>query len=80
MPQDFENCVKNGGKVRRKSLKGGKYINICYDKKGNSYSGEVMTKKKDSKEKSTQETIEESRKLAESLRELQKHFHDNYRV
>lgn len=44
MPKDFENCISKGGKVRRKSLKGGKYINICY-LKGKSYAGEVHESK-----------------------------------
>ncbi len=42
MPKEFENCVKRGGKVRRKSLKDGRYINICYIN-GKSYAGEVHT-------------------------------------
>ena len=44
MPADFERCVKNGGRVRRKTLKGGKYINVCF-LKGKSYAGETHTKK-----------------------------------
>ena len=41
MPKDFDKCVKDGGKVRTKKLKGGKYIHICYDKNGKSHAGEV---------------------------------------
>ena len=44
-PQDFDRCVKSGGKVRTKKLKGGKYIHICF-KDGKSYAGEVKTKEK----------------------------------
>ena len=44
MPQAFNECVKNGGKVRTKKLKGGKYIRICY-LGGKSYAGEVKKKK-----------------------------------
>ncbi len=44
MPKEFDRCVKNGGKVRTKKLKGGKYMPICY-LKGKSYAGEVHTKK-----------------------------------
>jgi putative hemolysin len=44
MPQDFTECVKNGGKVRTIQLKGGKYMHVCYDKNG-SHSGEVKEKK-----------------------------------
>jgi hypothetical protein len=44
MPRGFQECVRRGGRVRRKSLNG-KYINICYiDNK--SYAGEVHVKKK----------------------------------
>jgi hypothetical protein len=45
MPEAFTKCVKNGGKVRTKSLKGGKYIHICY-KNGKSYAGEARMKQK----------------------------------
>ena len=77
MPQDFNDCVKNGGKVVTKNLKNNKYIHICYDKKGNSYSGEVKTNKK-SKANKERLQIEESKKLVVSLKELQKHFNENY--
>lgn len=43
MPQAFDSCVKNGGKVITKSLSKGRYIHICY-KGGKSYSGEVKFK------------------------------------
>ena len=45
MPKAFENCVKRGGKVITKTLKGNKYIHICY-LNGKSYAGEVKTKKR----------------------------------
>ena len=45
MPKDFEDCVKNGGKVKTKKLSKNKYIKICY-LNGKSYSGEVHTIKK----------------------------------
>lgn len=51
MPIAFENCVKAGGKVRRKTLKGGKYINICF-KDGKSYAGHVKVKTSDGEMKS----------------------------
>ena len=44
MPADFERCRKNGGRVRTKSLKGGKYQHFCY-KGGKSYAGEVKENK-----------------------------------
>jgi len=45
MPAKFTHCVKTGGRVRTKKLKGGKYIHICY-KGGKSYAGEVKKKKR----------------------------------
>lgn len=42
-PKEFEDCMKAGGKVRTKSLKGGKYIHICI-KDGKSHAGEVKQK------------------------------------
>ncbi len=44
MPVAFEKCVREGGRVRTLTLPKGKYIRICYDKKGKSHSGEVKTK------------------------------------
>ena len=51
MPQAFDNCIKNGGKVRRISgpnkrwgLKAGQYVNICI-LDGKVYRGYVHTKK-----------------------------------
>ena len=40
MPKAFENCIKKGGRVRRKSLSDGRYINLCFID-GKSYAGEV---------------------------------------
>jgi len=45
MPKDFDNCVKGGGRVRTKSLKGGKYIHLCF-KGGKSHAGHVKKKGK----------------------------------
>lgn len=44
MPEAFLKCVREGGKVITKTLKGGKYLHICY-KNGKSYAGEVKVKK-----------------------------------
>lgn len=44
MPAAFEKCVKAGGRVRRKTLSDGRYINICY-KDGKSHAGEVHESK-----------------------------------
>lgn len=43
MPKPFEDCVKDGGKVRTIKLKGNKYMHVCY-LDGKSYAGEVKTK------------------------------------
>lgn len=48
MPREFENCVKNGGKIRTKKLPNGKYIKLCF-LRGQSFSGEVHTKKSNKK-------------------------------
>jgi len=45
MPKAFDDCVKAGGRVRTKSLTGGRYIHVCYFH-GKSYAGEVKTKSK----------------------------------
>ncbi len=42
-PAAFERCVRNGGRVRTKSLPKGKYLRICR-LKGKSFAGEVKTK------------------------------------
>lgn len=44
MPADFERCRANGGKIRTKSLSGGRYMHICI-LNGKSYGGEVKEKK-----------------------------------
>ena len=42
MPKKFEDCISGGGKVRRKTLSDGRYINICYPKGGGAgIAGEV---------------------------------------
>jgi len=43
MPKKFLDCVKAGGKVRTKKLKGNKYMRICF-LDGKSYAGEVKEK------------------------------------
>ncbi|MHA1303083.1 MAG: hypothetical protein ACTSPI_05205 [Candidatus Heimdallarchaeaceae archaeon] len=45
MPEAFEICRRNGGKIRTKKLKGNKYMHICI-LKGKTYAGEVKKKKK----------------------------------
>lgn len=41
MPEDFDRCVSEGGRVRTKQLSDGRYIHICFDKNGKSHAGEV---------------------------------------
>ena len=45
MPQAFDSCVARGGRVRTKTLKGGKYLHVCF-KGGKSYAGHVKRKAK----------------------------------
>lgn len=79
MPKDFDECLKSGGRIKTKHLKNNKYINICYDKKGNSYSGEVMSKKVNKKKGNSNFNKQASaKKLTNSLRNLQRHFNENY--
>ncbi len=44
MPEKFDKCEAEDGKIRTKSLPGGKYIHICI-KGGKSYGGYVKKKK-----------------------------------
>lgn len=43
MPEAFDMCRKNGGKIRTISLPHGKYMHVCY-LNGRSYQGEVKMK------------------------------------
>lgn len=74
MPKAFTDCVKTGGKVVTKKLKGNKYIKICYDKKGNSHAGEVTKKKK----ASFKEQVRNSRAQVKSLLKLKEYYNENY--
>ena len=44
MPRSFELCVKHGGKVVTKELKGGKYIRLCKTPRGRWVAGELRKK------------------------------------
>ena len=44
MPAAFDKCVKSGGRVRTKELKGNKYIHICF-KGGKSFAGYPKNKR-----------------------------------
>ena len=43
-PQAFDKCVAEKGRVRTITLKGGRYMRICYDKNNKSHAGEIKTK------------------------------------
>jgi len=43
MPEAFDNCRRNGGKIRTVTMKGGKYMHVCI-LNGKSYRGEVKTR------------------------------------
>ena len=44
MPEDFNKCVADGGKVITKTLPNGQYIHLCRDNQGGWHKGEVKTK------------------------------------
>ena len=44
MPASFTKCVNDGGRVRTITLKGGRYMPICY-KDGKSHAGEIKHSK-----------------------------------
>jgi len=47
MPKEFDECVKNKGRVRTIKIKGGRYMHVCFPKGGGpSIAGEVKTKEK----------------------------------
>jgi len=46
MPEDFDKCVREGGRVSTMSLSKGRYMRVCYDKEGKSHAGEVKHKKR----------------------------------
>jgi len=61
MPKAFDDCRANGGKIRTKTLSGGKYMHICI-LNGKSVGGEVKTAK--SKGKTTKGAFERAAKKA----------------
>jgi hypothetical protein len=44
MPQGFDRCVAQGGRVRTLKLRGRRYMHVCF-LAGKSYAGEVKVKK-----------------------------------
>lgn len=45
MPEAFDKCISDGGKVITKSLPKGKYFRLCKDKNGKWHSGHIKKKK-----------------------------------
>ena len=45
MPEGFLECQKAGGRIRTITLKGGRYMRVCYDKNNKSHAGEVRQAK-----------------------------------
>lgn len=45
MPEAFEKCRKQGGRIRTLKLSGNRYMHICY-LNNKSYRGEIHEKKK----------------------------------
>jgi DNA gyrase inhibitor GyrI len=79
MPQDFNNCVKNNGKVITKKLKNGRYVRICFDKKGKAYTGEIKMIKKSKAKHSSKKKTNDPVVLAKDLLRLKSYFDENYR-
>lgn len=73
MPQNFNDCDKAGGKVITKKLKNGKYVRVCFDKKGNSHIGEVKKK-----EKNYKKIVRKAELTKEGLMALQKLINGKY--
>ena len=44
MPEDFDKCRREGGKIRTKDVGHGQYIHICIEKAGKTHGGEVKTR------------------------------------
>ena len=45
MPESFERCVRENGRVKRKRVNKTQWMNVCF-KNGKSYAGEVHQYKK----------------------------------
>ena len=74
-PTPFEKCAKAGGKIITKRLKHGRYMHICFDKKGKAYPGEIKKKKKN---KSNKKIIKNAKATKDDLMKLQKILHEKY--
>ncbi len=64
MPKAFDRCVKEGGRVRTRKLRGNRFMRICFDRNGKSHTGEVKTRKAPAKdsavEKVARQIVKES--------------------
>lgn len=84
MPKNFMTCVKSGGRVVTKKLKGNKYMHICYDKDGKAYPGEIKTKKKKTtsgwfnRSKKKHKGFEKEKAQIADLLKLKDYFNEKY--
>ena len=86
MPKSFMDCVKNNKKIVTKKLNDNKYVLVCYDKNGKSYTSEIKTRKKKAATnnenlviKNENLVIKEAKIQVGSLLKLKKYFDKNYR-
>ena len=79
MPKSFMDCVKNNKKIVTKELKGNKYVLICYDKNGKSFTSEIKTRKKKTATNNENSVIKKAKIQVNSLLKLKKYFDKNYR-
>ena len=79
MPKEFMDCVKSKGRVVTRDIKGNKYVKICYDKDGKSYTGEIKLKKKIKANKKNKEMayIKRAKVQVKDLLKLKAHFDKN---
>jgi len=68
MPKAFTDCIKNGGRVRTKSLPNNQYIHICFPKGGgSSISGEMKTAQKKHKKLTIKMSKKKFKQLTDAL-------------
>lgn len=79
MPKSFMDCVKNNKKIVTKELNNNKYVLVCYDKNGKSYTSEIKIRKKKAATNNENLVIKEAKIQVGSLLKLKKYFDKNYR-
>ena len=65
--KNFNECSRNGGRVKTKKLKNGKVIKICYDDTGKSHT--KVVKKRDEKMSTQKKSVSTS-----DIEKLKAHF------